>query len=150
MLCQADRLNTSKSAVEARALDSVAIRNLIALTLRLDFIQESVSIATSIADFPEIVTPDRILPKALEDLNEVGKISGTQAYRSLWQQSVDFLLQRSSVPVKPVDWVIDAADIQNTNELRIRTQGILRKSEGTSQKRFEREQESAQFSSPID
>ena len=106
-----------EDAVEARAPDSVAIRNLIVLALRLDFIQESVSIATSIADFPEIVTPDRILPDALADLNKTGKISSTQVYRLLWQQSVDFLLQRSSVPVsEPVDWVIDAADIQHTNE----------------------------------
>ena len=106
-----------EDAVEARAPDSVAIRNLIALALRLDFIQESISIATSIADFAEIVTPDRILPDALADLNKTGKISCTQAYRLLWQQSVDFLLQRSSVPVsEPVDWAIDAADIQHTNE----------------------------------
>lgn len=107
----------SQESVEERSLYSTAIYHLFALALRLGFVDESVNTATAIADFPEVVTPDRLLPEALEDLNEIEKVSSTHAYRLLWQQSVDFLLMRSSVPPdEPIDWVIDA-DLQHTSEL---------------------------------
>ena len=107
----------SQESVEERSLYSTAIYHLFALALRLGFVEESVNKATAIAEFPEVVTPDRLLPEALEDLNEIEEVSSAHAYRLLWQQSVDFLLMRSGVPPKePVDWVIDA-DIQDASEL---------------------------------
>lgn len=107
----------SQESVEERSLNSVAIYNLFALALSTDYIQESVNVATRIADFPEVVSPDRMLPDALEELNKIGQTGGTHAYRLLWQQSADSLLTRSSVPPnEPVDWVVNA-DLQPTSEL---------------------------------
>ena len=107
----------SKEALKQLSFDSAAIRNLFALVCRLNLDQESIQAANIVAEFPTAVTPDRMLPEALEGLYKIEYVSGTEAYRLLWRQSVDFLIHRSSVPPsKPSDWTIDT-DITGTSEL---------------------------------
>ncbi len=114
---------------DEKPLDSAAICNLFKLSLSLGLTQESVYAATIIADFPKAVTPDRMLPEILEDLNKTEQISGTQAYRLLWQQSSDFLLQRSSVPPdKPADWIINT-EIPSTSDLLVQLQAFCQNPE---------------------
>ncbi len=98
-------------------LDSTIIRSIFSLTWHLNLTQESVETATTIANFPKAATPDRMVPEALVDLSKIERVRSTEAYRLLWRQSVDFLLQRSSAPPEaPVNWIIDA-DIPCTCEL---------------------------------
>ena len=105
-------------------LDSAAIRNLFALTWHLGLTQEFVEAATTIVDFPKAATPDRMLPEALGELYKIEQVSGTDAYRLLWRQSVDILLRRSSTPPeKPSNWTIDA-DIPCTSDLRAELQAF--------------------------
>jgi len=103
--------------VEQEHLDSAATCSLFALALHLELEQESVHAATTIADFPKIVTPDRMLPQTLAGLHKIEHANRTQAYRLLWRQSTDFLLQRSSTPPdEPTNWIINA-EIPHTDEL---------------------------------
>ncbi len=105
--------------VEREHLDSAATYSLFALTLHLELEQESVHAATTIADFPKIVTPDRMLPQTLAGLHKIEHVNRTQAYRLLWRQSTDFLLRRSSTPPdEPTNWIINAEiEIPHTDEL---------------------------------
>ncbi|MXX96561.1 MAG: 2OG-Fe(II) oxygenase [Rhodothermaceae bacterium] len=103
-------------------LDGSTIRDFFKLALSLNMPQESAQAAVIIADFPKAVTPDRMLPEVLEDLCKIGQVTDTQAYRLLWRQSTDFLLQRSSAPPdEPTDWVIDA-EIPCTSDLLVQLQ----------------------------
>jgi hypothetical protein len=95
--------------VERECLDSAAVRNLFVLAWRSELDQGSINAASTIADFPKIVTPGRMLLKTLADLYKIEDINRTQAYRLLWRQSTDFLLQRSSTPPgEPTNWIINA------------------------------------------
>ncbi len=103
--------------VEQELMDSAGVRSLFALAWRLELEQESVQAATTIADFPRIVTPDRMLPQALAGLHKIEHANRTDAYRLLWRQSTDFLLQRSSTPPdEPTNWIINT-EIPETDEL---------------------------------
>ena len=108
--------------VKREHLDSPAVRSLFALAWRLELEQESVHAATTIADFPKIVTPDRMLPQALAGLHKIDHANRTEAYRLLWRQSTDFLLQRSSSPPdEPTNWIINT-EIPHTDELAVELQ----------------------------
>ena len=107
----------SEDALERLTFDSAAICNLFALVWRLDMDQETIDAANTFADFPEAVKPARMLPESLKALYAIEHASSTPAYRLLWQQSTDYLLNRSSgPPSEPSDWAIDA-DITCTTEL---------------------------------
>ncbi|MDE2984913.1 MAG: hypothetical protein OXU69_09425 [Gemmatimonadota bacterium] len=83
---------------------------LLLLAHRLGLDDEAAAAAGAIADHPDIVTPDRMLPAALELMDQHGAPADTQAHGTLWRQAADFLLDRSStVPVEPADWTIAAA-----------------------------------------
>lgn len=112
---------------EQLSLDSAAIRNLFALTWHLGMARESSIAATTLADFPKVATPDRMLPEALAELYKIERVSSTEAYRLLWRQSVDILIQRSSAPPEePSNWTIDA-DIPCTSDLRAELQAFCLK-----------------------
>jgi len=107
----------SKDAVEKQSLDSFAVCNLLALILNLNLNQESLEVVHQMMNSPRLVSPYRILPNALNALNKIEHIKGSQAYRSLWGHSVDFLLRRSRTPpVEPTDWAINI-EISDTDEL---------------------------------
>ena len=69
---------------------------LLLLAHRLGLDDEAAAAAGAIADHPDIVTPDRMLPAALELMDQHGAPADTQAHGTLWRQAADFLLDRSS------------------------------------------------------
>ena len=116
----------SKETFKHLSLDAKAVCNLFVLAGRLGLVEESVQAAQIIAEFPKIVTPDRILPAALEGLYKTRDLSGTRAYRMLWRQAADFLLERSSVPPgEPDNWQIEV-DLPCDSELCIELQAFCR------------------------
>ncbi len=98
----------SEQMIDERSLDANAVYNYFALMLRLDLIEDANNVASLIADFPKVVTPNRMLPDALQSLSKTEKIRSLGTYRLLWQQSADFLLGHSSTfPEEPKDWKFD-------------------------------------------
>ena len=90
-------------------IDHTAVCDLLVLANRLGLDDEAEAAADAIGDHPDIVTPDRMLPAALELMHTQGTLASTAAYDALWRQATDFLLERSStVPVEPTDWTIGA------------------------------------------
>ncbi len=86
------------------------ICGLLLLAHRFGLDEEAAAAAGAIGDHPDIATPGRMLPAALELIYRHGAPAGTTAYRALWRRAADFLLERSSaVPVEPADWIVPAA-----------------------------------------
>lgn len=99
-----------------KRMNHESVRNLFVLAWRLDLAAQAVPVARAMIDHPEIVTPDRMLPAALGEMQGHAGISGTTAYGALWRQAADFLLARSpATPSEPTDWTI-AADTSCTCE----------------------------------
>ena len=98
-------------------IDHTAICGLLVLANRLGLDDEAAAAADVFGDHPDIVTPDRMLPAALELMHGQGTLAATAAYGVLWRRAADVLLERSStVPVEPTDWTI-AVDIPCECEL---------------------------------
>lgn len=98
-------------------IDHTAVCGLLVLATRYGLDDEAAAAADVIGDHPDIVTPDRMLPAALELMRQQGALAPTAASGVLWRRAADFLLQRSSsVPVEPTDWTI-AADTSCECEL---------------------------------
>ena len=98
-------------------IDHASVCGLVMLANRLGLDDEAAAAAEALGDHPDIVTPDRMLPAALELMYEQGTLAATAAYGVLWRQAADVLLKRSStVPPEPTDWII-AADIPCECEL---------------------------------
>ena len=98
-------------------IDQASVCGLVMLANRLGLDDEGAAAAEALGDHPDIVTPDRMLPAALELMYEQGTLAATAAYGVLWRQAADVLLKRSStVPAEPTDWII-AADIPCECEL---------------------------------
>ena len=92
-------------------IDDEAVRDLFLIARPLDLGDDAMAAARAIGEHPQIVTPGRLLPAALEGMHEDEKIAGSAVYARLWRQAADFLLARSSSPpAEPSDWTI-AADI---------------------------------------
>ena len=90
-------------------IDNAALCGLLLLANRLGLDEEAAAAAHAIGDHPDIVTPDRMLPAALELMHKQGALAATAAYGALWRQAADYLLERSSaVPGEPTDWTIAA------------------------------------------
>ena len=101
----------SGRAPQDKWIDHGAVYGLVVLANRLGLDDEAAAAAKAIGDYPDIVTPDRMLPAALALMHKQGAVADTAAYGVLWRQAADFLLERSStVPVEPTDWAI-AADM---------------------------------------
>ena len=104
-------------------IDHAAVCGLLLLANRHGLDDEAAAAADVIGDHPDIVTPDRMLPAALDLMHGQGALAATAGYGVLWRRAADFLLERSSsVPAEPTDWTI-AADISCECELcaRLRT-----------------------------
>ena len=92
-------------------IDDEAVRDLFLLARPHDLEAEAIQAARAVSDHPQIVTPGRMLPAALEGMHEDEELAGSAVYARLWRQAADFLLARSSSPPsEPSDWTI-AADI---------------------------------------
>lgn len=90
-------------------IDDEAVRDLFLLARPLDLAGEVMTAAQAIGEHPQIVTPGRMLPAALEGMHEDEELAGSSAYVLLWRQAVDFVLERSSdCPSEPSDWTIAA------------------------------------------
>ena len=101
-------------------IDHAAVRGLLVLANRHGLDDEAAAAADVIGDHPDIVTPDRMLPAALELMHKQDALASTAAYGVLWRRAAGFLLERSSsVPVEPTDWTI-AANISCECELCVR------------------------------
>ena len=88
-------------------IDPAAICGLLLLATRHGLDDEAAAAAQVIGDHPDIVTPDRMLPDALALMHKQSTLAAAPAYRALWRQAADFLLERSStVPGEPTDWTI--------------------------------------------
>ncbi len=89
-------------------IDPGAVCDLFVLADRLELADAAAAAARAIGDHPTIVTPDRMLPAAVERICGRGGIAETAAYSVLWRRSADFLLARSAAaPVPPSDWTIE-------------------------------------------
>ena len=107
-------------------IDHAAVCGLVVLANRLGLDEEAAAAADVIGNHPDIVTPDRMLPAALELMHEQGTLAATAAYGVLWRQAADFLLERSStVPLEPTDWTI-AADASCECDLCARLRAFCR------------------------
>lgn len=86
------------------------ICGLLLLAHRFGLDEEAAAAVGAFGDHPDIATPDRTLPAALELMHRRGAPAGAPAYRVLWRRAADFLSERSStVPVEPADWTVAAA-----------------------------------------
>ena len=103
-------------------IDSEAVRDLFLLARPLDLADEALAAARAIGSCPEVVTPDRLLPAALEGMCEDEELARSEGYAALWKQAADFLLKRSSAaPAAPGDWTIAAevsCDCSDCSKLR--------------------------------
>lgn len=109
-----------------RRMDHEAVRNLFVLAWRLGLSAQAVPAAQAMVDHPEIVTPGRMLPAALIEMQGHAGIADTAAYGALWRQAADFLLARSPAPPsEPADWAI-VADFACTNEHCARLRAFCR------------------------
>ena len=89
-------------------IDPGTVCDLFVLADRLGLADAAAAAARAIGDHPTIVTPDRMLPAALEGICGRGGIAETAAYSVLWRRSADILLARSAAaPVTPSDWTIE-------------------------------------------
>ena len=107
-------------------IDHTAVSGLLVLAHRVGLGDEAAAAADAFGDHPDIVTPDRMVPAALELMHKQDTLAATAAYGVLWRQAADFLLKRSStVPGDPTDWTI-AADIPCECELCARLRAFCR------------------------
>ena len=115
-------------AAHDRWIGPASVCGLLVLAHRLGLDDETAAATGAIGDHPDIVTPDRMLPTALELMYQHGRPAGTTAYGVLWRQAADFLLERSStVPAEPADWTIVAeADIACDCELCAKLRAFCR------------------------
>ena len=92
---------------ERKSIDHGAIRDLFGLASRFGLAEDAKTAAVAIADHPQLITPDRMVPAALDQLRGQEGIPGTGAYALLWRHAVGFLLRRSATaPEVPRDWTI--------------------------------------------
>ena len=97
--------------VTPQIIDKDGLAALFTLAWRCGFLAEAEAAAAAVAVHPEVATPQRQLPAALEILSRENGMAGSAAYLSLWLQAARSLLARSATPPEePTDWTI-AADI---------------------------------------
>ena len=90
-------------------LDHHAVRDLLLLAARFGLMAEAETAARAIADHPEQVAPERVIPAALAELRQHRGVNEAAPYRHLWRTAADALLARSSTPPEaPRDWTIRA------------------------------------------
>ena len=90
-------------------IGAACLCDLFALAWRCNSMDDALAAATLLANHPQRVTPDRMVPAVLEGLRGEAGLEETEAYVTLWRHAADFLLKRSATPPEaPRDWVIAA------------------------------------------
>ena len=95
--------------VPPQTIDKNGLAALFTLAWRCGFLAEAEAATAAVAAYPEVATPQRHLPAALDVLSHEKGIAGSAAYLALWLQAARSLLARSATPPKaPTDWIIPA------------------------------------------
>ena len=95
--------------VPPQTIDKNGLAALFTLAWRCGFLAEAEAAAAAVSAYPEVATPQRHLPAALDVLSHEKGIAGSAAYLALWLQAARSLLARSATPPKaPTDWIIPA------------------------------------------
>ena len=106
---ETDRTRWGEAERERKAIGHGAIRDLFGLASRCGLAEDAKAAAAVVADHPQVVTPDRTVPAALDQLRLQEDLPGAAAYALLWRHAVAFLLLRSATaPEAPGDWTIAA------------------------------------------
>ena len=105
-----ERQSTDWRARKRRTpISAACVGDLLILAWRCDSLAAASAAAAILADHPQAVTPDRMVPAVLEGLRGEAELAGTVAYATLWRHAADFLLARSGTPPEaPRDWAIAA------------------------------------------
>ena len=86
-----------------------AVRDLFTLAWRCGLADEAAGAVGVIAEHPEPIEPERMVPQVLEALWREEGLTGSAAYLALWLHAADALLGRSAQPPEaPRDWVVTA------------------------------------------
>ncbi len=86
-------------------IDHGAIRDLFGLASRCGLAEDAKIAAAAIADHPQLITPERMVPAALKQLRLQEALPRSAAYAWLWRHAVASLLERSATaPEVPRDW----------------------------------------------
>ena len=94
---------------EREPIDHGAIRDLFVLALRCGLAEDAKIAAAAIADHPQLITPERVVPTALIQLRRQEGLPRSAAYAWLWRHAAASLLARSATaPEAPRDWTTAA------------------------------------------
>ena len=103
------RRQVRSSTQPGGGMNSVALGDLFVLAWRCGLADAAERAAAVIADEPEAIEPERLVPEVVEALFHEDGLPGTAAYRVLWRHAADALVTRSAKPPEePRDWVIPA------------------------------------------
>lgn len=85
--------------------------------------EEADTAARTLAERPDLVTPDRAIPTALKELwSRDSALAEASAFAILWLHAVDYLLARSATPPEePTNWTITAeidCDCEHCRDLK--------------------------------
>ena len=120
------------NSLSPNPIDHRTIRDVFALAWRWGLTDEADVAAQAVANHPDAVSPDRVLPAALRDLSREDGLADTTAFVTLWRHATEFLLARSCrLPEEPRDWVI-TAEIDCDCELCGRLRAFCRDPEATT------------------
>ena len=90
-------------------MDATAVGDLLTLAWRCGLADEAAGAAGVIADYPEVVAPERTVPQVLEALRREEGLPDGAAYLALWRHAADALVARSAQPPEePRDWMVTA------------------------------------------
>ena len=90
-------------------MDMVAVGDLFTLAWRCGLADEAAGAATVIADYSEVVAPERMVPQVLRALRREAGLPDAAAYLALWRHAADALVARSAQPPEePRDWIVTA------------------------------------------
>ena len=90
--------------IKPEEFDSEAVSSILRLGWRFRLDAQTVDAAEAIASHPEVVSPERMLPIALETLSDY---SAREGFSILWRLAAQALLSRSQTPPgPPTDWRI--------------------------------------------
>lgn len=111
------------AASKPKQFGADAIRDIFLLPWRFDLHEEADTAARTLAERPDLVTPDRAIPMALKELwGRDSALAEASAFAILWLHAADYLLARSATPPKePTNWTITAeidCDCEHCRDLK--------------------------------
>ena len=114
----------SWTASKPKPLGADAIRDIFLLAWRFDLHEEADTAARTLAEHPTLVTPDRAVPTALQELwGRDRALAEASAFAILWCHATDYLLARSATPPEePTNWTITfeiSCDCEHCRDLEV-------------------------------